>query len=121
MQARTPFSGGLTFNSKIAFFKAMQTGGNVYILASLDNKLLYVGVTPDLFGRVEKHKSKFYVNSYTSKKGIMKLVYYESFETIVEAIVREKQVKKYSHLKKVLLIIAMNPDWNDLHDSVRYI
>ncbi|HEY0653998.1 MAG TPA: GIY-YIG nuclease family protein [Chryseosolibacter sp.] len=99
----------------------MQTGGNVYILASLDNKSLYVGVTSDLFGRVEKHKNKFYVNSYTSRKCISKLVYYESFETITDAIVREKQLKKYSHLKKVLLIIALNPKWEDLHEKIRYV
>ena len=99
----------------------MQTGGNIYILSSPDNKALYVGVTSDLFGRVEKHKNKFYVDSYTHRKNINKLVYYESFETIVDAIAREKQVKKYSHLKKVLLIIALNPEWKDLHETVRYI
>jgi putative endonuclease len=99
----------------------MQTGGNVYILASLDNKRLYVGVTSDLFGRVIKHKNKSYPDSYTSKKEIAKLVYYETFETIVDAIKREKQIKKYSHLKKVLLIISMNPNWNDLHEQVRYV
>lgn len=99
----------------------MQTGGHVYILASADNKHLYVGVTSDLFGRVEKHKNKFYPDSYTASKNIYKLVYYEAFETIVEAIQREKQIKKYSHLKKVLLIISMNPDWNDLHEQARYL
>lgn len=98
----------------------MQTGGSVYILASLNNKLLYIGVTSDLFGRIEKHKNKFYPNSYTARKGIMKLVYYENFDTIVEAIKREKQLKKYSHVKKVLLIISMNPDWKDLHGQARY-
>ena len=99
----------------------MQTGGHVYIVASVNNKSLYVGVTSDLFGRIEKHKIKFYPNSFTAKRNICKLVYYETFETIMEAITREKQIKKYSHLKKVLLIISMNPDWKDLHEKVRYI
>jgi putative endonuclease len=99
----------------------MQTGGNTYILSCADNKMLYVGVTSDLFGRIEKHKNKVYKNSYTDRKNINKLVYYETFETIVQAIAREKQIKKYSHLKKVLLIIEKNPNWIDLHEQVRYI
>jgi putative endonuclease len=99
----------------------MHTGGHVYILASLDHKQLYVGVTSDLFGRIVKHKIKFYANSYSARKDITQLVYYEAFETIVSAIRREKQIKKYSHLKKVLLIISQNPQWNDLHQEVRYI
>jgi putative endonuclease len=98
----------------------MQTGGSVYILASENNKLLYVGVTSDLYYRTEKHKEGFYRNSYTSRKRISKLVYYENFDTIVEAIKREKQIKKYSHLKKVLLIISINPGWEDLHGKAHY-
>ena len=79
-----------------------------------NNSVLYTGVTSDLKLRVAQHKTKRYVNSFSAKYNLCKLVYYESFETIGEAIKREKQIKAGSRNKKVDLINGMNPEWKDL-------
>ena len=62
----------------------------VYILASKKNGTLYVGVTSDLGGRVFEHKTRLHPKSFTSKYGVDKLVYYETFDDIRDAIDREK-------------------------------
>ena len=67
----------------------------VYILASKKNGTLYVGVTSDLVKRVYEHKNKIY-KGFTSKYEVDKLVYYESFDDILLAIQREKQIKKWN-------------------------
>lgn len=84
------------------------------MMASLNNNALYTGVTSDLTARVQEHKNKFYPYGFTSKYHCIKLVYYNSFPTIEEAILEEKRIKGGSRKKKEILINAMNPEWNDL-------
>ncbi len=90
-------------------------GGWVYITTNRPNGVLYVGVTSDLVGRITKHKNRHYPNSFSAQYNLDKLVYYERFDTIVEAIAREKQLKGGSRAKKVALIEAFNPRWEDLY------
>lgn len=90
------------------------------ILVNPNHSVFYVGVTADLYSRVAEHREKLLSHSFTSKYNIFKLVYYEAFHSIEEAIAREKQIKKFSRLKKIELIVGMNPQWNDLYDVVKY-
>ena len=85
----------------------------VYILTNKSNTTLYIGVTSDLEGRVGEHKEKVF-KGFTSKYQIDKLVYFEEFQWIQDAIAREKQLKGGSRQKKIDLVIEMNPSWRDL-------
>jgi putative endonuclease len=98
----------------------MGIGGAVYILVNAHHTVFYVGVTADLYSRVVEHREKLFPHSFTSKYNICKLVYYETFYSIEEAIAREKQIKKFSRIKKIGLIVGMNPQWNDLYDVIKY-
>ena len=80
------------------------------------NTVLYTGVTSDLFKRANEHKEKS-VAGFTSRYNVNKLVYYEEFTTMPEAIAREKQIKGGSRQKKVDLINSQNPEWKDLYDE----
>jgi putative endonuclease len=92
----------------------MSGGAHVYILASTF-KHLYIGVTTDLPYRIVQHQSHFYPGSFTARYNINRLVYLEAFYSINEAIPREKQLKRWSRIKKIRLIVAANPDWRDLN------
>jgi len=81
------------------------------------NTVLYTGVTNDLKRRVYQHKEKL-VEGFTKKYNITKLVYYEIFDNIKNAILREKQIKGGSRQKKIELINSMNPKWKDLYDEI---
>ena len=85
----------------------------VYILASKRNGTLYIGVTSDLQKRTWEHKSDF-VEGFTKKYGIHRLVYYELHQDMSSAITREKQLKKWNRAWKLELIEGQNPDWIDL-------
>jgi putative endonuclease len=85
----------------------------VYILASSFQKL-YIGITTEIEVRISQHKSGAYARSFTSRFKIDKLVYIERFAMVSEAIAREKQLKKWSRIKKLRLIVAQNPTWQDL-------
>jgi len=91
--------------------------GYVYILFSKKNGTLYTGVTSNLVKRVYEHKNKL-AEGFTSKHNVDKLGYYEPHESIVSAIEREKQIKGGSRKKKLELIESMNPEWNDLYESI---
>jgi putative endonuclease len=69
--------------------------------------------------RVTQHREKHYPTSFTSRYNIFKLVYFEVFPSVEEAIIREKQVKKYSRKKKFVLIEGMNPEWRDLYEDIK--
>ncbi len=84
----------------------------VYIMSN-DSRMLYVGVTNNLETRVFQHKEKA-VPGYTSRYNMTRLVYFESGSDILGAITREKQLKGWVRSKKVALIEAMNPRWDDL-------
>ena len=90
--------------------------GYVYILASKRNGTLYVGVTSDLGGRVWQHKQRS-TPGFTARSGAVRLVWYREFFEIGEAIVFEKQLKKWHRAWKIALIEEMNPDWNELYSG----
>jgi len=75
---------------------------------------IYTGVTSRLAKRIIEHKNKVYPNSFTARYNVNKLVYYEGFHRIEEAIAREKQIKAGPRKKKEMLINSMNPEWKDL-------
>jgi putative endonuclease len=86
----------------------------VYILASRRNGTLYIGVTNNVIRRVFEHKEKFN-NGFTKRYNVVKLVYYEIFEDINEAILREKRLKKWNRNWKLSLIEKDNNAWRDLY------
>ena len=90
-------------------------GGWVYIMSS-HSRCLYIGVTSDLWGRVQEHKNGVY-KGFTQKYKVRQLVYHEVFHDIETAIAREKQLKGWTRAKKIALIEKMNPGWNDLTPS----
>ena len=89
----------------------------VYILASKKNGTLYIGVTSDLPRRVFEHKNNL-LEGFTKKYKIHNLVWYEQHETILGAITREKQLKKYKREWKINLIDRRNPEWKDLYSCI---
>ncbi len=84
----------------------------VYIMASI-SRVLYVGVTDDIVRRVAEHKAGE-IEGFTKQYRLKKLVHYEEFGDIRQAIAREKQLKGWRREKKVELIEAENPNWKDL-------
>ncbi|HKQ88263.1 MAG TPA: GIY-YIG nuclease family protein [Candidatus Acidoferrales bacterium] len=90
-------------------------GGFVYILAGKSG-VLYVGVTANLYIRVEQHRQKL-IEGFTKKYNITRLVYYEQFADIRHAIAREKQIKGWLRRRKIALIESTNPTWRDLYDD----
>ena len=100
------------------YFQVMKKGGCVYIMTNARNTTLYVGVAEDLFSRAVEHREKKYPKSFTSRYNLTKLVYYESFYSIEEAIAREKQIKAGSRTSKEKLINSMNPTWKDLFEEI---
>jgi len=97
----------------------MERGGTVYIMTNKNHTVYYVGVTSDLRSRVLQHKEKHYPGSFSARYNADILVYYEALSTIEEAIAREKQLKKYSRMKKRTLINQLNPDWKDLFEQIK--
>ena len=89
----------------------------VYIMASMKNGTLYIGVTSNLSQRIHAHKINA-VPGFTQKYNVHKLVYTESYETMMEAILREKQLKAGSRSKKIYLIEKDNPEWLDISDKL---
>ncbi len=89
----------------------------VYILASRNNSTIYIGVTNDLVRRIYEHKNNV-VKGFTQKYNVHKLVYFEQTENIETAIIREKQLKNYSRVRKEELINSINPNWEDLYTSI---
>ncbi len=85
----------------------------VYILASKKNGTLYVGVTNNLVRRVIEHKEKM-IKGFTAKYGIDKLVYYETYKYVNDAIKREKALKEWHRKWKIRLIEKENKEWRDL-------
>ena len=95
----------------------MEKRGYVYIMASKRNGTLYIGVTSDLPGRVWQHKEG-HAEGFTKKYGCKSLVWYAVFDRIEEAIHREKQMKEWRRAWKLRAIEEMNPDWDDLFESI---
>lgn len=89
----------------------------VYILASGRHGTIYVGATIDLVRRMEQHLSGV-VPGFTRKYGVTRLVYYEIFESLMEARAREHSLKGWRRDWKVTLIESVNPDWSDLSPTL---
>lgn len=86
----------------------------VYIMTNNNNTTLYIGVTNDLIRRVYEHRNKL-IGGFTKKYQMMKLIYFEQFNDIYEAISREKQLKNWHRVWKEKLINEINPKWLDLY------
>jgi len=89
----------------------------VYILASKRNGTLYVGVTNDLARRLSEHKARL-VPGFTRKYEVDQFVYFEAFESILEARAREHSLKRWRRAWKLALIEKLNPDWRDLTNDL---
>ncbi len=91
--------------------------GTYYVdIMTNKSRTLYTGVTNDLERRVFEHKNKL-IRGFTSKYNITKLVWFDEFEDVMQAIEGEKKIKGWLRSKKVALIEASNPEWNDLAQS----
>jgi putative endonuclease len=95
----------------------MDKSSYVYILASEPYGVLYIGVTSNLIKRVWEHREGV-VDGFSKLHGVKQLVWFEIHSEILEAIKREKQIKKWSRNWKVNLIQESNPDWRDLYDEI---
>ena len=89
----------------------------VYILASKPNGTLYIGITSNLVQRIWQHKSDF-VEGFTKRYRVHRLVWYEVHESMESAILREKVIKKWNRAWKIELIEKSNPTWRDLYDEI---
>lgn len=87
----------------------------VYVVASRTGTL-YIGMTNNLYVRVAQHKSGE-IEGFSSKYGCKRLVYWESFDDVLKAIYREKQIKGWRRVEKTVLIESMNPRWTDLAEK----
>lgn len=95
--------------------------GFIYIITNKNNTTLYIGVTSNLPNRIIAHKEKRYQGSFSARYNLNKLVYYEQFQMIGDAIGREKQLKAGSRKAKIDLIESINPTWLDLFDEIAVI
>ena len=82
-------------------------------MTNISNTVLYTGITSDLIRRVYEHKNKL-VAGFTKKYNLIKLVYFEEFTDVNDAIAAEKKIKGWLRIKKIKLIESKNPDWKDL-------
>ncbi|WP_306029912.1 GIY-YIG nuclease family protein [Stappia sp. MMSF_3263] len=89
----------------------------VYILASRRNGTFYVGVTNDLARRIHEHRTGT-VDGFTRRHGVSRLVYYETYPAILDAISREKRLKRWNRAWKIQAIDAFNPQWDDLYGTL---
>ena len=92
-------------------------GGWVYFMTNRRNGVLYTGVTSNLPRRAHEHREGI-VEGFTKQYGLKRLVYYEHFDDIRDALQREETIKHWPRAWKVRLLHAMNPDWNDLYDTL---
>lgn len=89
----------------------------VYILASRRNGTLYTGVTSHLIARIADHRARRF-SGFTERYGIHQLVWFEPHNLMIEAIKREKAIKRWRRAWKLALIEAVNPEWRDLYPEI---
>ena len=89
----------------------------VYIISNYKKGVLYVGVTNDLIRRIYEHKNEM-MEGFTKKYHLNKLVYYEIYNEVENAISREKDIKKWYRKWKIELIEKTNPEWKDLYETL---
>lgn len=104
---------------RFIYLSMISKGGYVYLLTNKHHTVLYVGVTSDLYTRIYQHRNHLFKNSFTDKYNVEKLVYYDDFPQITDAIAREREIKKWRREKKDILIHEFNPDWADLWEVVK--
>ena len=92
----------------------MSKVGYVYIVANMKRGIMYIGVTSNLVGRAWQHKSGV-IDGFSKKYRTRRLVYFEAFDEISDAIAREKELKKWRRPWKIELIEKDNPGWDDLY------
>lgn len=92
-------------------------GGWVYIMSNGPHGTLYIGVTANLHARIWQHREGT-GSEFCKKHGLTRLVYVEPYESIEEAIAREKSMKRWKRAWKLRLICRDNPHWNDLFDQI---
>jgi len=95
----------------------MTKAGYVYIMANRRNGTIYIGVTSDLIGRVYQHRERL-VPGFTKRYGCKLLVYYETYENLQDARVRELQMKEWRRSWKIRLIEENNLEWDDLYPTL---
>ncbi|HSW75551.1 MAG TPA: GIY-YIG nuclease family protein [Candidatus Saccharimonadales bacterium] len=91
----------------------------VYIICSQKNGTLYTGVTNNLARRIYEHQQKF-VDGFTKKYNVHKLIYVEEYAMINDALFREKCIKRWNRSWKLKLIEEKNPEWNDLSQHLLF-
>ncbi|MCC7260162.1 MAG: GIY-YIG nuclease family protein [Alphaproteobacteria bacterium] len=89
----------------------------VYIMANREFGVFYTGVTSDLIRRVYEHKDGC-ADGFTKKYNVKNLVYFECHDEVLEAIKREKRIKRWTREYKINAIQRMNPEWNDLYETL---
>ena len=91
--------------------------GYVYMMASRKHGTLYIGVTADIVRRVWEHRDKVFPESFTARYNVNRLVWYQEFDDITDAISHEKRMKRWRREWKVQLIEESNPEWDDLYPT----
>ena len=89
----------------------------VYIMTNKPNGILYIGVTNDIGRRAWEHREGL-IGGFTKRYGLKRLVWYESHDSIVAAIQREKTMKHWPRAWKVRVILSVNPNWDDLYETL---
>lgn len=89
----------------------------VYILANKPNGTIYIGACTDLISRVYQHRIGA-VDGFTKKYRVTRLVYFEAFDNLEDALLRERQMKKWNRSWKIRLIEEKNPNWVDLYPAI---
>ena len=89
----------------------------IYLITNPNNKVIYTGMRNNLVRRVHEHKEKF-IEGFTKKYNVVKLVYCEIHKDSYSAIAREKQIKGGPRKRKIELIEKMNPKWKDLSSEL---
>jgi len=89
----------------------------VYMMTNIMKSVNYTGITNDLFRRVWEHKNNFNPDSFTARYNLHKLIYFEEFSNVNDAIAREKQIKGLSRQKKFNLVKKLNPQLTDLAEG----
>jgi putative endonuclease len=92
----------------------------VYILTNQRKQCLYTGMTNDLGRRMREHRQGS-VPGFSKRYNLDQLIYAEAYPTAVDAIQREKQLKGWRRVRKIALIEAANPDWQDLTDDIPFL
>jgi putative endonuclease len=107
---------GLARPSMASIIERMR-GGWLYMMTNRPNGTLYTGVTSNISRRAWEHREGL-IEGFTKRYGLKRLIYMERYEDIRDAIQREKTIKHYPRAWKVRLILEMNPEWNDLYDTL---